>query len=57
VRRLLDIAEEEISQRLREGVKLAVEALSTALKEEAKAEEIRELASKLHSSTTMCRTS
>ncbi|MDT7874223.1 MAG: phosphate uptake regulator PhoU [Pyrobaculum sp.] len=48
MRRLLDIAEEEISQRLREGVKLAVEALSMALKEEAKAEEIRELASKLH---------
>jgi phosphate transport system protein len=48
MRRLLDIAEEEISQRLREGVKLAVEALSTALKEEAKAEEIRELASRLH---------
>jgi phosphate transport system protein len=48
MRRLLDIAEEEISQRLREGVKLAVEALSMALKEEAKAEEIRELASRLH---------
>ncbi|NAZ33064.1 MAG: phosphate uptake regulator PhoU [Pyrobaculum sp.] len=48
MRRLLDIAEEEISQRLREGVKLAVEALSMALKEETKAEEIRELASKLH---------
>jgi phosphate transport system protein len=48
MRRLLDIAEEEISQRLREGVKLAVEALSMALKEETKAEEIRELASRLH---------
>ena len=48
MRRLLDIAEGEISQRLREGVKLAVEALSMALKEEAKAEEIRELASRLH---------
>jgi phosphate transport system protein len=48
MRRLLDIAEEEISQRVREGVKQAVEALSMALKEEAKAEEIRELASKLH---------
>jgi phosphate transport system protein len=48
MRKLLDIAEEEISQRLREGVKLALEALSMALKEEAKADEIRELASKLH---------
>jgi len=48
MRRLLDIAEEEISKRLREGVKLAVEALSMALKEEAKAEEVRELASRLH---------
>ncbi|AKT34187.1 Phosphate uptake regulator [Pyrobaculum sp. WP30] len=48
MRRLLDIAEEEISRRLREGVKLAVEALSMALEEGAKAEEVRELASRLH---------
>jgi len=48
MRRLLDIAEEEISGRLREGSRLAVEALSMALREGAKPEEIRALASKLH---------
>lgn len=40
MRRLLDIAEEVISQRLREGVKLAVEALSMALKEERLDDEV-----------------
>jgi len=48
MRRLLDIAEEEISNRLREGSRLSVEALSMALREEARPEEIREQASKLH---------
>jgi len=48
MRRLLDIAEEEISKRLKEGSGLAVAALSMALREDAKTEEIREVASKLH---------
>ncbi len=48
MRRLLDIAEEEISERLKEGSRLAVAALSMALREDAKTEEIREIASKLH---------
>ncbi|ABL88674.1 phosphate uptake regulator, PhoU [Pyrobaculum islandicum DSM 4184] len=48
MRRLLDLAEEEISKRLREGAKLAVEALSTALSGGVSAEKIREVASRLH---------
>jgi len=48
VRRLLDYAEEEIARRIREGAKMAVEALSAALTEEPKAESIREISSRIH---------
>ncbi|AAL63451.1 phosphate signaling complex PhoU family protein [Pyrobaculum aerophilum] len=48
MRRLLDYAEEEIARRIREGAKMAVEALSAALTEEPKAESIREISSRIH---------
>lgn len=48
MRRLLDYAEEEIARRIREGAKMAVEALSAALTEEPKAESIRKISSRIH---------
>ncbi|MEM0483783.1 MAG: phosphate uptake regulator PhoU [Pyrobaculum sp.] len=48
MRRQLDYAEEEIARRIREGAKMAVEALSAALTEEPKAESIREISSRIH---------
>ncbi|MEM1598521.1 phosphate uptake regulator PhoU [Pyrobaculum sp.] len=48
MRRLLDIAEEEIASFLRRGAAVAVEALEKALKEGVDPEEIRKMASQLH---------
>lgn len=44
----MDLAEAEISERLREGAKLAMEALSMALRGDAPSSSVREIASKLH---------
>ncbi|ABP50049.1 MAG: phosphate uptake regulator PhoU [Pyrobaculum sp.] len=48
MRRLLDIAEEEISRKISHGAKVAIEALDEALKEEPDVEKIRKMASTIH---------
>lgn len=48
MRRLLDIAEEEISRKINNGAKIAIEALDEALREEPDVEKIRKMASTIH---------
>ena len=48
MRRLLDIAEAEISQNLKKAASLAIEALKKALDERVEPDEVRRIASELH---------
>lgn len=48
MRKLLDIAEEEISRKINNGAKIAIEALDEALREEPDVEKIRKMASTIH---------